>query len=118
MESHCFVCVFIKTNWCGERRDVKLVTMGTTKFEVEKFMGSNDFGLWRLKMRALLVHQGLEEALKGIGGLPTDMSEPEKKTLIEKAHSAILLSLGTKCSEKFRRRRRQLVCGRSWKVFI
>ena len=54
---------FITTNWCGERR---LGTMGTTKFKVEKFMDSNDFGLWRLKMRALLVHQGLKEALKGI----------------------------------------------------
>ena len=40
---------------------------------VEKFTGSNDFGLWRLKMRALLVHQGLETALKGIGGLAENM---------------------------------------------
>ena len=44
--------------------------MGTAKFEVEKFTGSNDFGLWRLKMRAFLVHQGLEDALKGAVGLP------------------------------------------------
>ena len=36
-------------------------TMGSTKFEIEKFNGKNDFGLWRLKMRALLVQQGLAE---------------------------------------------------------
>jgi len=29
--------------------------MGSTKYEVEKFTGQNDFRLWRLKMRALLV---------------------------------------------------------------
>ena len=58
---------------------VELETMVTAKFKVEKFTGSNDFGLWRLKKRALLVHQGLEEALKGTGGLPADMSEPKKK---------------------------------------
>ena len=74
--------------------------MGTTKFEVEKFTGSNDFGLWRLKMRALLVHQGLEEALKGISGLPETMSDQDKKVLMEKAHSAIMLSLGDKVLRK------------------
>ena len=31
--------------------------MGTAKFEVEKFIGQNDFGLWRLKMRVLLIGQ-------------------------------------------------------------
>ena len=43
--------------------------MGTTKVKVEKFTGSNGFGVWRLKMRALFVHQGLEDALKRIGGI-------------------------------------------------
>ena len=69
---------------------VELGTIGTVKFEVEKFPWLNDFGLWRLKMRPLLVHRGLEEGLKGTGGLPTDMSELEKKALMEKAHSAIV----------------------------
>ena len=44
--------------------------MATTKFKIEKFTRSNDFVLWRLNMTALLVHQGLEEALKGEKGLP------------------------------------------------
>ena len=53
--------------------------MGTTKFKVKKFTRSNDFGLWRLKIRALLVHQGLEDALKGISGLPETMSDQVRK---------------------------------------
>lgn len=40
--------------------------MSSIKFEIEKFTGVNDFGLWRLKMRALLVQQGLLKALKGV----------------------------------------------------
>ena len=32
--------------------------MGTAKFDLEKFIDRNDFGLWRLKMRALLVQRG------------------------------------------------------------
>ena len=83
--------MFILTNWCGERG-----SMGTAKFEVEKFTGSNDFGLWRLKMRALLVHQGLEDALKGLSGLPETMSDQDKNVLMEKAHNALILSLGDK----------------------
>jgi len=45
------------TNWCGEREAIlsSIQEMGSAKYEVEKFTGQNDFGLWRLKMRALLV---------------------------------------------------------------
>lgn len=39
--------------------------MSSAKFEVEKFSGKNDFSLWRMKMRAVLVQQGLVEALDG-----------------------------------------------------
>ncbi|RVW58895.1 Retrovirus-related Pol polyprotein from transposon TNT 1-94 [Vitis vinifera] len=49
------------------------VIMGTAKFDVEKFTGKNDFGLWRLKMRALLVQQGLQDALLGEKNLPSDI---------------------------------------------
>ena len=68
--------------------------MGTAKFDVEKFTGKNDFGLWRLKMRALLVQQGLQDALLGEKNLPSTMQEKQKIELLEKAHSAIILSLG------------------------
>ncbi|RVW60777.1 Retrovirus-related Pol polyprotein from transposon TNT 1-94 [Vitis vinifera] len=68
--------------------------MGTAKFNVEKFTGKNDFGLWRLKMRALLVQQGLQDALLGKKNLPSTMQEKQKIELLEETHSAIILSLG------------------------
>jgi hypothetical protein len=37
--------------------------MTNAKFEVGKFNGKNNFELWRLKMRYLLVQQGLHKAL-------------------------------------------------------
>ena len=37
--------------------------MASGKLDVDKFTGSNDFNLWRLKMKALLVHQGLSDAI-------------------------------------------------------
>ena len=41
----------------------------TAKFDIEKFDGNNDFGLWRLKMHALLVQNGLHKALRGKNAL-------------------------------------------------
>ena len=57
--------------------------MGIAKFEMEKFTGSNDFGLWRLKMRAFLVHQGLEDALKKVAGLEDSNGEGSQYNHIE-----------------------------------
>ncbi|KAH7575557.1 hypothetical protein JRO89_XS02G0145600 [Xanthoceras sorbifolium] len=31
-----------------------------TKFEAERFIGTNDFGLWKMKMKAVLVKEGLD----------------------------------------------------------
>jgi len=56
--------------------------MGLAKYEVEKFTGQNDFGLWRLKMRALLVQQGLVEALDGEVKLEKMMADGDKKALL------------------------------------
>ena len=38
--------------------------MATIKQEIEKFNGMNDFNLWRKKVRALLVKEGLDSALE------------------------------------------------------
>ncbi|KAL6333048.1 hypothetical protein AAG906_022717 [Vitis piasezkii] len=56
--------------------------MSSQKFEVEKFNGSNDFTLWKLKMKALLVQLKCAQAIEG-----------EEKL---QAHSTILLSLAMK----------------------
>jgi len=63
--------------------------MVTTKFEVEKFDGQNNFSLWCIKMRALL-QQGLAKIWDG--KMPSTSTE-EMKELEEKSHSAILMSL-------------------------
>ncbi|KAG6679195.1 hypothetical protein I3842_14G118700, partial [Carya illinoinensis] len=56
------------------------------KFDVEKFTGKNDLGLWRIKMKALLVQQGLHEK--------------EKIQVLQKAYSTIIISLGDKILRK------------------
>ena len=68
----------------------------TTKFEVEKFTGTNDFGLWKMKMKAVLVKEGLAAALDGADKLPTTLTAEEKKQLLEKAYSSLILGLGDK----------------------
>uniref|UniRef100_A0A803PGK5 GAG-pre-integrase domain-containing protein n=1 Tax=Cannabis sativa TaxID=3483 RepID=A0A803PGK5_CANSA len=68
--------------------------MAIAKYDVEKFTGTNDFGLWRMEMKALLIHQGLYEALLGEKFVPDLMSEKDKKETLAKAHSAIILTLG------------------------
>ncbi|GKC00712.1 hypothetical protein Tco_0986848 [Tanacetum coccineum] len=67
--------------------------MTGAKFDIEKFNGTGDFGLWRIKMRALLIQHGCEAALEV---LPTDMDVQAKAELNKKAHSAMILCLGNK----------------------
>lgn len=63
------------------------------KFEINKFNRKNDFSLCRVKIRVLLVQQGLLKVLKDRDALPTALSEEDKDDLLEHAHSAIYLSL-------------------------
>jgi len=67
--------------------------MSSYKFDIDKFNGSNDFTLWKLKMKAVLVHQGCAAALEGADQLPATMTDDAKNLMLEKAHSLILLSL-------------------------
>ncbi|GJX01977.1 hypothetical protein Tco_0185890, partial [Tanacetum coccineum] len=60
------------------------------KFDIMKFDGTGDFGLWRIKMRALLIQHGCEAALEV---LPADMEAEAKAELNKKAHSAVILCL-------------------------
>ncbi|GJR24708.1 hypothetical protein Tco_0973235 [Tanacetum coccineum] len=62
-----------------------------TRFDIEKFDGNNKFGLWQIKMRALMVQQGCDAALET---LPVDMEAGEKAALIKKAYSTLILCLG------------------------
>lgn len=67
--------------------------MTIIRSDVEKFNGQNDFGLWRMKMRALLSQQGYLLALKGRDNLPEKLTDEEKDELLEKAHGTIILNL-------------------------
>ena len=37
--------------------------MTTTRMKTEGFKGKNDFGLWQIKMKVILLRQGLAEIL-------------------------------------------------------
>ncbi|GJZ38210.1 hypothetical protein Tco_0584401 [Tanacetum coccineum] len=63
----------------------------TTKVDIKKFDGKNDFGLWQIKMRALMVQQGCDAALET---LPVDMEAGENVALMQKAYITLILCLG------------------------
>jgi len=65
-----------------------------SKWDIEKFTRDNDFGLWKVKMEAVLIQQKCEKALKGEGALPVTMSRAEKTEMVDKAKSVIVLCLG------------------------
>ncbi|GJX79003.1 hypothetical protein Tco_0327152 [Tanacetum coccineum] len=55
-----------------------------TRFDIKKFNGKNDFGLWQIKMCALMVQHGCDVALET---LPVDMEACENAALMKKAYS-------------------------------
>ena len=63
------------------------------KFEIEKFNGSNNFELWKVKMRDMLIQQGVAKALVGKTKKPYDMSNEDWNEIDEKYLSAIRLCL-------------------------
>jgi len=67
-----------------------------SKWDIEKFTEDNDFGLWKVKMEAVLIQQKCEKALKGESALPVTMSRAEKTEMVDKARSVIVLCLGNK----------------------
>lgn len=64
--------------------------MAATRFEVEKFNGKTNFGLWQVKVIDLVILQGLHKTLKGnsIGMLESDWEDYNLK-----ARNAIHLCL-------------------------
>jgi len=65
-----------------------------SKWDIEKFTSGNDFGLWKVKMRAILIQQKCVEALMGEAQMPTHLTPVEKTELNDKAVSATILCLG------------------------
>jgi hypothetical protein len=72
---------------------VLMAKMQSSKFEVEKFSGKSNFELWKLKMRDLLVQQGLQKALAFNTKKPATVKNEEWEDLDEKSLSTIRLCL-------------------------
>ncbi|KAL5540237.1 hypothetical protein UlMin_044477 [Ulmus minor] len=66
----------------------------SSKVEIEKFDGSNDFGLWKMKMLAHLGNLGLDFALGK--EFPESMDEEKKWEVLKKAYNTLILSLSDK----------------------
>ena len=58
-----------------------MAKMTNARFEVEKFTGKNNFSLWKLKVRDLLVQEGLHKALDGVTRKPASMSNSDWEDL-------------------------------------
>ncbi|KAH9684673.1 DNA (cytosine-5)-methyltransferase 1B [Citrus sinensis] len=75
--------------------------MASTRVDLEKFNGDNDFYLWSLKMRAILIQQGLDSALDDEEDLMAKKEKVEgsssfgadQRIINNKAHSTIILHL-------------------------
>jgi hypothetical protein len=64
----------------------------SAKFDVMKFDGSGNFGLWQRRVKDLLVQQGMVKALYGTK--PEGMADIDWKELEAKAVATIRLCLG------------------------
>jgi len=59
----------------------EMAKMSNAKFEMEKFTGKSNFSLWKLKVRDLLVQQGLHKALDGANKKPASMTDSDWEDL-------------------------------------
>lgn len=62
--------------------------MASTKIDLEKFNGKNDFNMWKVKMEAVLITQGFGDALllvsKKEGKYISTSKTPEQMAEIDK----------------------------------
>ena len=73
------------------------------RYDIEKFDGTNDFGLWRIKMKALMGNLGLKEALEPQKLFPKIATNEQKleannrrQEIYENTFNTLILSLGDK----------------------
>ncbi|PON82264.1 hypothetical protein TorRG33x02_219660 [Trema orientale] len=67
--------------------------MGSSKIEIEKFDGKGDFGLWKKKMRAVLIQQKYTKALGDGSDFPELTKTADKQEVYETAYSLLILNL-------------------------
>ena len=63
----------------------------SSKVKMDKFDGSDDFGLWKMKMLAHLGNLGLDLALGD--DFPETMKDDKKREVLKKAYNTLILSL-------------------------
>ena len=67
--------------------------MTITKTVVEKFDRNVNFGMWQLKMEAILIHDRVDLAIKGVEEKPEDVKDADFAEMDKKARSSIILNL-------------------------
>ena len=67
--------------------------MTITKIVVEKFDRNVNFGMWQLKMEAILVQDGVDLALQEAENIPDGTSKEDLTAMDKKARSSIILNL-------------------------
>ena len=67
--------------------------MSTMKFDIEKFDRSVNFALWQVKMKAILIQNGVQKAIDGVDKLPKGMIAMRWEEIDTKALSTIQLCL-------------------------
>ena len=65
--------------------------MSTMKLDIEKFDRNQNFGLWQVKMKAILVQHGVQKALDGVDKMPQGKTMTRWEEIDSKALSAIQL---------------------------
>ncbi|KAK3225087.1 hypothetical protein Dsin_004949 [Dipteronia sinensis] len=63
------------------------------KFEIDKFDGTGDFGIWRRKVKALLSQQKILRAIESPDKLPDSLTQVQKDDMLEMALGTIILNL-------------------------
>ena len=48
--------------------------MSKIKLDIEKFDRSVNFGLWQVKMKAILIQNGVQKAIDGVDKMPERMT--------------------------------------------
>lgn len=67
--------------------------MGYTKYEIDKFDGIGDFGLWKQKMYSLLVQQDVVERIFDSHKYLENYPKLSKNNFLEKAKTSTILNL-------------------------
>lgn len=89
-------CVMIKFSCFTLITYSPFTIMSLGRFDIDKFSGKNDFGLWKVKMLAILTQQGLDDVVLDEANAFSDETAEQKKKIFNKARSTIFLSIDDK----------------------